>query len=257
MSGELIQWGGTNKPIGTLEEIKAAGLNPEKVCSCSPTIKGSGIRSCAMEGACKFDRPRYGGFKFTRGPCNIGFEVITGDTLPSGEAVIQQGACPCYVWVSRFQKRAEFGAAQRADGKPGEIITIIGQEGDEIEMQIEMPINVNGEVIKQTRDMFDTLDRQGIKINRDDRRDAFGYVMVAVTDTVPHHPRPGERPLLSYTQRRMMAANERVGREREIEDAIITGGKEPRDMATPERRGAGRPRKDAAPVTGLAEPVDG
>lgn len=259
---ELLMWGGTDNPIGTLEEVKSAGLNPEKVCSCTAPVKNSGIRACPLAGACRFDRPRYGGFKYTTGPQNIGWETITGDMLPTGEPVVQQSWGPCYYWVKNLQKRAEFGLRQRMDGKPGEIVTIVARQGGKVVSRLQMPINVNGEVINQTREMFQTLEDQGTPINRDDRRPAHDYIMVEVKATVPPFPRPGQRPALSYAQRMLKAASDRLDKEREIEDAIITGGANPIDpddlvsenvsgaLAVPVKRGPGRPRKypEAQPV---------
>jgi len=263
MSGELMTnpGGGFSPelPIGTVAEVEAAGLDPTKVRCCGDEKKGSPNLICKQSGACPFSRPRYGGFKGVSGPQEIAFEIITGDTLPDGSAVVQQGACPCHVWVAKLQKRAQFGALQREDGKPGEMISIIGlRPGDPYESQIQMPINVNGAVINQSKRMFDTLEKQGQKIDREDRRPAYDYIMVNVQYEVERHPRPGERKASSYSQRMMEKAKQRLLAEREFEDAVATERLAVRpptgeQMDSLVKRGPGRPRKTEAVA---AEPAE-
>lgn len=258
MPGELIGGMQSELPIGTVAEVEREGLDPTKVRCCGDEKKGSPILICKQSGACPFSRARYGGFKGQSGPQIVAVEIITGDVLPDGEPVVQQGEFPCHVYVQKLKKRAEFGQLQREDGKPGEIISIVGFEGDEYESRIQMPINVNGEVIKQSRHMYETLEKYNpdIKFNREDRREAHDYVIFNVKHRVSRFPRPGERKASSYAQRMIEKANQRILADRDFEDAAIMARRKPTDEQVDAivKRGPGRPRKSEPMV--MAEPAE-
>ena len=242
---ELIGGKAGNIPVGTKAEVEAAGMDPARTTCCHVHKLGE-VQGCPMAGDCHFDRPRLGGFKFVRGPRNIGYRAITGDRLVTGEPVVKEDWCSCYTWVRTLQSRADFGDEQRRKNKPGELISVIAQEGEEIVTKIEFPFNIDGKVIRQDRRMFAILEKQGIPVDMNDRREAAYYDYVKVRMEVPAHARPGQAEHLTYAQEVLGRERDRLEREERIESAIV---------AEPAREVATIGRAAAGPVAASAEPV--
>jgi hypothetical protein len=238
-------------PIGTIEEAQQQGLNPAKVATCSERVPGK-IQGCPMWTDCHFDEPRMGGFKGS-GPRYIGYQLATGDTLPSGDPVVVEGSCMCHVFVRTLQDRMLEGETLRRRGKPGEYIRVCAQEGDSVSVKLEFPFNIDGKVIKQDQRMFKILEDQRIPIDRNDKREASYWDYLVVKMPVPTHPRPGERQATTYAQSIIDKIKNHQARERRLEE--LSMGDIPRIEATmgtvedsapvaePVKRGPGRPRK--------------
>jgi hypothetical protein len=163
--GALGQLGINPLPQGTLAELAREGLDPGLVTSCSPTRPG--IRACPVEADCPFHLKRYGGFKFVRGPRNVGYYLAT-------DGAQKEDWCACHVYVRTLLARQRQGNALREQGKPHERIAIIAQEGEEILTNVVVP--KNPEAPEHLRE----------------------YHSVQATVRVPAHPRPGENKAMTH-----------------------------------------------------------
>src|SRR5678815_4617991 len=116
-SGALGMMGVDDVPRGTVEELRAVGLDPAQVGSCAPRGAG-GVRGCRMEQECIFAQARYGGFK-GKGPKNVGYykREIDGPQ--------KQDWMPCHSFVQSLARRMRAGDAAREQGQPHEQIRII------------------------------------------------------------------------------------------------------------------------------------
>jgi hypothetical protein len=115
-----------NDPIGTLDEIKALGMDPRKVGSCS--LRTGGVDSntgCPWFKQCRFHQWR-DGVGGRKGPLNIGVDIMLGQ-VDGGAWDQKQMAC--------FQYYSS-GLALRAKNtdRTGEVIRIIAYEGDDKEL---------------------------------------------------------------------------------------------------------------------------
>lgn len=110
---------GSERPVGTLEELHDNGLSPDKFGSCSMRTRNS--KGCAWFQMCRFRqyRDQIGGKK---GPVNIGVRVILS---PAEGAAADNKIMPCYDWYY-----TGLSQRQRQGEKTGEIIKVISVEGD-------------------------------------------------------------------------------------------------------------------------------
>jgi hypothetical protein len=110
-----------------LEACKQKGLDPSKAVTCLPA-KGSpghvpGVHGCKAFGQCIFGWRKYGGFKGTL-PKTIAYFIDPNDGFKSRKEDIKH----CYSFVSSMKNKMLAGDNFRAQGKPGEIIQIVGFE---------------------------------------------------------------------------------------------------------------------------------
>jgi hypothetical protein len=123
-----------HRPVASLERLGQLGMDPAKYGSCSP--KGNGNIGCSHFPSCPFDRKQFGQFKGTR-PHNIGYYVRP----MSGPA--KTDWMSCYQFCAGLYHRMRAGLAAAAEGQKGEVIRIIGKEGDEIPMKIVKSFDPN------------------------------------------------------------------------------------------------------------------
>jgi hypothetical protein len=155
-------------PIGTLEEIQEAGYNPQDVACCAPNSPG--VRGCPVERSCRFARKRYGGFK-GKGPKYVGYRLVTD------EGRVKEDFIRCHSFIrGGLQARLDAGVIHRQQGKRGEFVRIIAQEGETIRQRVQIPVNPNDKS-QQAQFKFETE-----------------------TITVPEHPRPTDVDVLTYDQ---------------------------------------------------------
>lgn len=247
----LAQLGIVNIPIGTTEEVREAGFDIINVASCAKDKKGV-VRGCPVFDACRFHHPKLGGFK-GQGPKNVGYQLVTDDGGAKGDFM------PCFAYTQVLQGRADHGAEQRRQGKRGDAIRIVAQEGEHVTSRYQMPLNAKGEVINQSASDFDMLEAQGIKICRTETMvpaTSWGYVKFR--RTVPKFPRPNDREGLSYIQDLQRQFTDLDNLDQEVEDEVYTRHRamlevakplapaavlEDLPSAEPIRRGPGRPPK--------------
>lgn len=110
---------GTDRPVGTLEELREQGMDPTKFGSCSqrsPQNKG-----CPWFKFCRFrdHRDQVGG---KRGPANFGVRIILSQI--EGSAADEK-IMPCfdYYYSGLYQR-------QRQSAETGEVIKILAMEGE-------------------------------------------------------------------------------------------------------------------------------
>lgn len=114
----------THNPIGTPDELRAAGLDLELHASCGPRIVGQ-QRGCPFWKSCAHDRKQLGGFK-GQGPRN--FAVYIKPAPGEGDPI--ECATTCYYFVHTLQNRMFEGLNRRNRGLPHEVIVPIAFEGD-------------------------------------------------------------------------------------------------------------------------------
>lgn len=151
-------------PMGTLDELRKEGIDPATVGSCSP--QHTGVSGCPYYESCIFRFTRNGGFR-DHGPRNIGYFHQTHE-----ERRVENFAS-CHLFMSRMRDRQQAGERDQQDGKKGEIIEIIAQEGEVIHTQVV--VNINEGTTLPAR-----------------------YEKQTKTIPVPHFPRPGERQVIAY-----------------------------------------------------------
>jgi hypothetical protein len=130
-SDKLIE---SHKPVASLDRLKALGLSPAKYGSCSP--KGGGNVGCTHFASCPFDRKQFGAFKGTR-PHNVGYYIRPLSGPPKTDWI------SCYGFCTGLYYRMRAGLIAAAEGAKGEVIRIIGKEGDEIPMKIVKSFDPN------------------------------------------------------------------------------------------------------------------
>ncbi len=110
---------GSEKPVGTLEELKEAGLSPTQFGSCSP--RDNRNKGCAWFNFCRFRewRDRVNGKK---GPLNFVAHVALS---PAEGGVANNPEMPCFDYYY-----SGLYARQRDSANTGEVIKVIGVEGD-------------------------------------------------------------------------------------------------------------------------------
>jgi hypothetical protein len=130
-SDKLIE---NHRPVSSRDRLIELGLSPSKYGSCSP--KGAGNVGCSHFSSCPFDRKQFGGFKGTR-PHNVGYYIRP----LSGPA--KTDWMSCYQFCAGLYRRMRAGLVAAAEGQRGEVIRIIGKEGDEIPMRIVKSLDPN------------------------------------------------------------------------------------------------------------------
>lgn len=196
--------------------------------------------TCAVRNSCRFDQKSMNQGKWSKGPGqrarHVAYQLIT-DGVEGHNA--KQDFCTCISFVEVLQPRMRFGRLLREDGKDGEIIRIIGQEGDTIRRKYTVTKNTRGEVIRPQREIIPALKAANIPYNLNDLS-AGGIPDEIVLDIVvpPYQGKPGG----SYNQELYEMELEAQRREREAEESIYAEpDNEP--VSEPVKRGPGRPRK--------------
>lgn len=191
---------------------------------------------------CQFDKPANGGFKGTR-PHYIKYRIIT-DAVENHSA--KEDFMLCTNWTENMQRRAAFGAAQRAEGKDGEIIKIVGQEGDPIELRTNVAVNSLGEIVKPNAELAKRLEDSGYVIAPDTRSVAVENKEIVYKTVVPNY---------ELEQRKIKGYSDAI-LKRELDES--TAAEDEDDAKWERARAKVREKGDFMPPTpgmAVAEPV--
>ena len=116
-----------------IEATKRAGLDPGVVRTCMPSsdlTRLGGVRGvvgCNQWDRCPFALTKNGGFKgVSWRPKNIVYYLEPND----GTTHAKEDILPCFLYSQLLQNKARDGRLDIEEGRNGEIIQIIGQEGE-------------------------------------------------------------------------------------------------------------------------------
>jgi len=199
-------------PVGTPDELRRENLNIALVGSCASPSPG--VRGCQYYVNCIFRFRRYGGFR-DQGPKNVGYYLQTQE----GRRKEDQGSC--HWFMSRLYDRMRAGIRDREDGKNGEIIQVIEQEGGVIHRQVT--VNANAEIPNA----------------------APKWEPHVFTGPVTAFPRPSERTAITY---HALLEDRRRARELEDDSQLIGAAEpiaEPIIPVEPLQRVTGKPEEPA------------
>src|SRR4249919_2528743 len=189
---------GTPWPIGTPEEVKAAGLSLKRRHSCTKPDPDNHVKGCVQWDVCQFNMPRRGAFK-GKGPRYVGYRLIT-DGAEKNQA--KHDFCSCFVFTETIQNRL-IGAQHNKDmGRDFERVAIIAQEGETMKMERSLPINYKGNVtgpfLYAMPWIADGLEKAGFTVDKDDISPSVDQRMFTFEITVPKFQRPNEMSSLSF-----------------------------------------------------------
>jgi hypothetical protein len=209
---------GTPWPIGTPEEVKAAGLSLKRRHSCTKPDPDNHIKGCVQWDVCQFNMPRRGGFK-GKGPKYVGYRLIT-DGAEKNHA--KQDFCSCFVFVETIQNRIISAQHNKDMGRDFERVAVIAQEGESMKVERSLPINYKGNVtgpfLHAMPWIADGLEKAGFTVERDDVNPSVDQKMFTFEIAVPKFPRPNEMGGLSF-QASIIAEeikSDRTAEEREL-----------------------------------------
>ena len=141
--------------------------------------------TCEVARQCQFHLKRNGGFK---GPGQrartVGYLLVT-DAADGHKP--KRDFMGCVDFVNTLLPRQRLGRARREEGKDGEMISIIGQEGDLIEMTSEMAYNSRGQIIKPMAEYVECLRESGHDVNVDDNSLPVNYRRVRWKQRIPKY----------------------------------------------------------------------
>jgi hypothetical protein len=125
-----------HNPVASLGRLGELGLDQAKYGSCSEKKRGN--VGCAFWKSCPFAR-KWGNMAPFRGtrPHNIGYYIRPLTGPPKTDWV------SCFGFCTDLFARMKGGMAEAAEGRRGEVIRIIGKEGDEIPMKIVKSFDPN------------------------------------------------------------------------------------------------------------------
>lgn len=116
-----------------IEAVKRHGFDPAIIRSCMPSsdLKRfggvAGVVGCNMWDRCPFGMTKNGGFKGqTWRPKNVIYYLEPND----GTTHAKEDVLPCNLYTQLLANKARDGRIDLEEGRTGEIIQIIGQEGD-------------------------------------------------------------------------------------------------------------------------------
>lgn len=215
------------QPIGTLDEIKKAGYDPQFTACCHK--HGNGILGCGSEERCPFTEENVGGYNGPgstnfkgSGPKMLGVQIVTARN--EGDSEFQRQTT-CYNFVKTCLSRMQHGIAQAALRKDHEIVQIVSVEGDGFEMW-------------QTK--YEPVDAAAYA-NGTNRRET----MVDEAFTVQPFPRPGEMGMGRERSVSQRIRQQRLDREKEKRSFYDEAAKKARE-GSKERREAQREKEEAA-----------
>lgn len=198
-------------PVGTLEELQRDGFDPAVYRSCARPVKDTVGPGMLVVGCDKFDKCNLS-CKGKSGPRNYGVEIIKGPAL-GGHVLRRTLSCIGVAEMADFH--------EQNDG----VINIIADEG-ETYTNVEIRRSKNEQGLPEQREMD-------------------------VEVKVPAHPRPNQNPDLVRDRVKALARKRELElkrNERTPEALGISGTRLPLD--SPQRRGPGRPPKDAGGQSG-------
>lgn len=116
-----------------IEQVKKNGHDPGVVRSCMPASDAKkfggmqGIVGCDVWERCPFALTKNGGFKGQGWrPRNVVYYIEPND----GTTHAKEDVLPCHLYTRLLANKARDGRIDLEEGRQGEIIQIIGQEGD-------------------------------------------------------------------------------------------------------------------------------
>lgn len=179
-------------PIGTLQEVIDAGMDPEDVATCHRNVAGE-IRGCPFWKSCQFHIRSRGGFK-GKGPHYIGYHLRTSKADGRRQ---KEDVASCFAFVATLQGRMLAGMNAKNKGEDYELIQIIAQEGEEI-------------LVKEYK---------SVAADGGNRSGDIRIAMKPVKLTVPAFPRPGDDIAVTYNQILDQRATEREREEEDMEES--------------------------------------
>jgi hypothetical protein len=154
-------------------EIKGGVIAPSKMT----------CERCPLFRDCQFDQPRMGGFKGTR-PHYIGYRKIADRTELNGA---NEDITTCFNFVEAVQKRMRVGRGLREEGKDGDIIKVIAQEGEWIHNHyVNVGVNQRGEIVKPQPHLIEAFKKAGRKVAPDHLSPAVTWDDVKLSIQVPN-----------------------------------------------------------------------
>lgn len=199
-SGVLNQMGIIPNPVGTLEEVRRAGLDPNQVASCAPSADSpnriQGVRGCPVYDECIFGQKRYNGGKWSKG---VDGPHYVGYRLQTHEGDIKEDDCTCFTFIKTLKRRMLVGLAERSEGRRGELIRITAQEGEMIRT------------------------RQQVRVDPKDRGPNPEWKWDMALRPVHTFPRPDKNPQLTYEQQLLAAERDAQKREDDYIEAFTPG----------------------------------
>lgn len=118
---------------GLIRALREQSLDPGTCTSCAPASgreKIPGVAGCSQYKRCIFGQPRYGGFKGEPGGYRQHY-VIYEYKPNDGTNHQKEDIIGCRIFMQTHYDRMVSGKQHLEQGLPGEIINIIGTEGDD------------------------------------------------------------------------------------------------------------------------------
>ena len=207
--------------------------------------------NCPARSQCRFDQPRVddmkAGFKKPGHKVeNLAYRLITDSS--EGNRT-KEDFVSCQAWVEVFQPRARYGRQLREDGKDGEVLELIGREGDTIKRRQVLFYNGQGQVVKPQAEIIPALDRAGIKYNVNDNYPPVATKEVALEIVVPeYHSKTYsdyDREVIERHKAGQKKAKAAAEAYYEEEEFVPIRRDEPEEdvVSAPVKRGPGRPKK--------------
>lgn len=181
-------------PKGTLEELKAAHLDPSLYGCCHANAadeNGVAIMGCPVEKNCPFAQRRFGGFK-GEGPEYIGYYHRTSR---ADESKQHENIMSCFGFVSTLLRKMRKGAADKEEGRDYEHIEIIALPKHVLERARAAGhrdvLNRFGDTVVVTK-WTSEVPKSLVNMN---------LVPETVEIEVPKFPRPSDNPRITYNQK--------------------------------------------------------
>lgn len=191
--------------------------NPDEKTPQTRSERGA-CHDCDCWGKCLFHLKRLGGFKgqIPRGQRrkNIGYRLITDGAENYGA---KEDYTVCQAFVEVLQDRMLTGQRLRSEGKEGEFVSVIAQEGEVINQRFDVGFNARNQVIRAQPSIIAALEEAGYKVNLDDRSPAVEFRPVTIKVTVP----PYREPMAisnEYTLDLLAKEKQRLSAEEEMAD---------------------------------------
>ena len=189
---------GSPWPIGTPEEVLAAGLSLKRRHTCANPDPDNNIKGCVQWSVCQFNMPRRGGFK-GKGPKYVGYVLIT-DAAEKNQA--KRDFCPCFVFTETIQNRMISAQHNKDMGRDYEKVAIIAQEGEQMKVERSLPINYKGNVtgpfLNTMPWIAEGLEKAGYTVERDDVNPSVDQKTFVFEILVPRFARPNEKDALTF-----------------------------------------------------------
>ena len=141
---------------------------------------------CPQWEKCLFNMPRYGGFKGNKRKAPrvyVAYRLITDKAELNGA---KEDFCTCENFVEVLQDRMLTGQSLRAEGKDGEVVTILTAQ-THVSQRFKVGFNTANEIIRPMPNLIQPLKDAGYDINVNDFKDAHEFRDVTLNIPVPEY----------------------------------------------------------------------